>query len=88
MTTIKEMASIEYELDFESLQMLERDFLRLEDSKLPPIKNMSGSRNDLKKLISHMKSINEDGFLKKYGRIAEITKVSMHNSTVKDLMHF
>jgi hypothetical protein len=43
MATIKEMASIEYELDFESLQILERDFLRLDDSKLPPIKNMSGS---------------------------------------------
>jgi hypothetical protein len=42
---------------------------------------MYGSGNDLKKLISHMKSINDDGFLKKYGRIVEITKVSMHNST-------
>jgi hypothetical protein len=33
MTTIKEMASIEYELDFESLQMLERYFLRLDDNQ-------------------------------------------------------
>ena len=35
-----------------------------------------------------MKSIREDEFLKKYGRIMEITKVSMHISIIKALMHF
>jgi len=30
-----------------------------------------------------MKSIHKDGFLKKYGRIVEIIKVFMQNSTIK-----
>jgi hypothetical protein len=49
------------------------------DNKRPIllIKNVSCSRNDLKKLISHMNSICEDEFLKKYGRIVEITKMPM-----------
>jgi hypothetical protein len=88
MTTIKVMTSVEYELDFESLQLLERDCLRLDDSKLSPIRNVSCFGNDLKRLISHMKSIRKDDFLKKYGRIVEITKVSMQNSAIKALMHF
>jgi hypothetical protein len=49
---------------------------------------MSCSGNDLKKLISHMKSIREDGFLKKYERMVEITKVSMQNSITKALIIF
>jgi hypothetical protein len=82
------MNSIEYGLDSESLQHLEEDCLKLNDSKLPPIKNVSCLENDLKKLISHMKSIRKDGFLKKYGKIVEITKVSMQNSTITTLMYF
>jgi hypothetical protein len=35
-----------------------------------------------------MKSIREDEFLKKYGRIVEITMVSVHNLAIKALMHF
>ena len=76
MVIIKEMTSIEYGLDFESLQLLKEDCLRLDDSKLSPIKNMSCSR------------IHEDGFLKKYRRIVKITKVSMQNSAIKALMYF
>ncbi|KAL9391893.1 hypothetical protein Peur_015813 [Populus x canadensis] len=38
MTTIKKMSSIEYELDSESLQLLEENCLRLDDSKLPSIR--------------------------------------------------
>jgi hypothetical protein len=63
------MIFVEYKLDSESLQLLEGDCLRLNDSKLSPIKNVSCSRNNLKKVISHLKSIREDGFLKKYGTI-------------------
>jgi len=55
---------------------------------LSPIRNESCSINNLKKLILHMKSIRKDRFLKKYRRIAEITKVSMHNLTIKALMYF
>jgi len=51
-------------------------------------KNVSCSRNDLKKLISYMKSIYEDWFFKIYERIVEIIKVSVHNSIIKALMHF
>jgi hypothetical protein len=76
MVIIKEMTSIEYGLDFESLQLLKEDCLRLDDNKLSPIKNMSCSR------------IHEDGFLKKYRRIVKITKVSMQNSAIKALMYF
>jgi hypothetical protein len=43
---------------------------------------MSCSENDLKKLISRMKNIHKYGFLKKYKRIMEITKVSMQNSEI------
>ena len=60
----------------------------LNDSKSLSIRNVSCSGNDLKKLISHMKSIREDRFLKKYERMVEITKVSMHNSITKALIHF
>jgi len=35
-----------------------------------------------------MKSIREDEFLKKYGRIVEITMVSVYNLAIKALMHF
>ena len=45
------MTYVEYELDSESLQLLNRDCLRLDDSKLSPVKNMSCFGNDLKKLI-------------------------------------
>ena len=71
------MNSIEYGLYSKSLQLLEEDCLRLNDSKLPPIRNVSCFDNDLKKLISHVKSIREDEFLKKYGKIVEIIKVSL-----------
>jgi len=79
MATIKEMTFVEYGLNLEFLQLLEEDCLRLDDSKLPPIKIIGRSKNDLKKLISHMKSIHENEFLKKYERIVEITKVSVQN---------
>jgi hypothetical protein len=82
------MTSVEYELDYESLQLLKGDCLRLNDSKLPSIRNVSCSGNNLKKLISHMKNIHEDEFLKKYKRIVEITKVSVQNSAIKALMYF
>jgi hypothetical protein len=49
---------------------------------------VSYSRNNLKKLLSHVKSISEDEFLKKYRRIVEIMRVSIQNSTMKALMHF
>jgi hypothetical protein len=52
MTTIKEMTYVEYELDSEFLQLLKKDCQRLDDSKLPPVKNMSCFGNDLKKLIT------------------------------------
>lgn len=51
-------------------------------------KNMSCSRNDLNKLILYMKSIYEDWFYQIYERIVEIIKVFVHNSIIKDLMHF
>ena len=79
MATIKKMIFIEYELDYESIQLLEWDCLRLDDSKLSLIRNVSCSGNDMKKLISHMKSICEDKFLQKYNRIMENMKVSMQN---------
>jgi hypothetical protein len=75
MATIKKTASIEYGLEFESLQLLEGDFLTLNDNKLPPIKSISSSENDLKKLLLHVRSIHEDDFSKKYRRLVEITKV-------------
>jgi hypothetical protein len=75
MATIKKTTSIEYGLESESLQLLEGDFLRLNDNKLPPIKSISSSGNDLKKLLLHVRSICEDGFSKKYKRLLEITKV-------------
>jgi hypothetical protein len=53
------------------------------DIATPPIRNVSCFGNDLKKLISYMKSICEDEFLKKYGRIMGITKVSVHNSAIR-----
>jgi len=87
MATIKEMTSVEYRLDYESLQLLKGNCLRLDDSKWPPIKNMSCSGNDLK-FISFIKSIHKYEFLKEYRRIMEITMVSLHNSTMKALMHF
>ena len=88
MATIKEMNSIKYGLDSKSLQLLEEDCLRLNDSILLPIKNVSCIENDLKKLISHMKSIREDKFLKKYEKLVEITKVSVQNSPITSLMYF
>jgi hypothetical protein len=66
MVIIKEMISVEYRLDYESLQLLERDCLRLDDNKLSLIRNESCFRNNLKKLISHMKSIYEDEILNKF----------------------
>jgi hypothetical protein len=88
MVTIKEMTFVEYRFDYESLQLLKGNCLRLDDSKLPPIKNMRCFGNNLKKFISYIKGIHEYEFLKEYGRIVEITKVSIHNSTIKALMHF
>ena len=88
MAIIKEITSIKYGLNSKSLQLLEKDCLRLDDSKLPPIKKLSYFENDLKKLISHMKSIRKDEFSKKYGKIVEITKVSVQNSTITTLMYF
>jgi hypothetical protein len=82
------MIFVEYELDYKSLQLLEWDCLRLDDSKLSLIRNVNCYRNDMKKLISHMKSIREDKFLNKYKRIVKIMKVSMQNSAIKALMHF
>lgn len=79
MVTIKEMTSVEYGSEFESLQLLEGDCLRLDDSELPPIKNISCSGNDLKKLLSRVKSIREDKFIKKYVRRVEITNVYVQN---------
>lgn len=35
-----------------------------------------------------MKSIREDEFLKKYGKIVEITKLFVQNLAIKTLMHF
>jgi len=69
------MTSVEYGLKFESLQLLKGDCLRLNDSKLPPIKSISSSGNDLKKLLSHVRNIREDEFSKKFRRLVEITKV-------------
>jgi len=37
MTSIKKITSVEYELDSESLQLLEGDCLRLDDSNYHPL---------------------------------------------------
>jgi hypothetical protein len=75
MASIKEITIIGYGLDSESLQLLEGDCLRLNDIKLPLIRNVSCFGNDLKRLIPQIKNINEDEFLNKYRRVMEITKV-------------
>jgi len=75
MASIKEITIIGYGFDSESLQLLEGDCLRLNDIKLPLIRNVSCFGNDLKRLFPQIKNINEDEFLNKYGRVMEITKV-------------
>jgi hypothetical protein len=88
MAFIKKMTFIEYKLQSESLQLLEGNCLRLNDSKFPPIKSISSSGNDLKKLFSHVRKIRKDEFSKKFGRLVEIIKVPIQNSATKALLHF
>ena len=82
------MTYVEYGLEFESLQLLEGDCLRLNNSKLPPIKSTSSSENDLKKLLSYVRNICEDEFSKKFRRLVQITKVPIQNLAIKALLYF
>jgi hypothetical protein len=82
------MTYVEYGLEFESLQLLEGDYLRLNNSKLPPIKSTSSSENDLKKLLSYVRNICEDEFSKKFRRLVQITKVLIQNLAIKALLYF
>jgi hypothetical protein len=73
------MTFVEYEWESESLELLKGDCLRPAYNKLSPIKNMSYSRNDLKKLLSHVKSISEHKFLRKYMMIVEVRRMFVLN---------
>ena len=82
------MNFVEYEVEFESLQLLKRDNLRLHNNKISLNKNINCLGNDLMKLLSHIKSLNDDESLKTYRRIIEIIEIHVQNLVIKALIYF
>jgi len=89
MTVIREVTTIEYGLESESLQMTKGDCPRPNASRTPLLKDVRCIINDTSKLFSLTKyQIDEAAFAMKYGRILHLLKVSVSPSAIKAMIHF
>jgi hypothetical protein len=79
---------IEYGKNSELSQLTEGDYPKSDAKKLSPIKNLNCKVNEVNKLIAHFQNMDEIAFLRKYGRLVDIAKVEVLNSTVRALVHF
>ncbi|KAL9363817.1 hypothetical protein Peur_041690 [Populus x canadensis] len=89
MAAIRELTTVEYGLEFESLQMTEGDCPRLNASETPLLKDIRCIINDTNRLFSLTKyQIDEAEFAMKYGRILHLLKVPILSSAIKALTYF
>jgi len=84
MVDIREITTVKYGLESKSLQMIEGDFLRLDDSEIPLLEDIQCIINDTNRWFSLTKyQIDEVEFAMKYGRILHLLKVSVLPSAIK-----
>jgi hypothetical protein len=89
MTVIREVTTVEYGLESESLQMTEGDCPRPNTSGTPLLKDVRCIINDTSRLFSLTKyQIDEVKFAMKYGRILLLLKVPVLPSAIKAMIHF
>jgi len=89
MTVIREVTTVEYGLESESLQMTEGDCPRPNTSGTPLLKDVRCIINDTSRLFSLTKyQIDEAEFAMKYGRILHLLKVPVLPSAIKAMIHF
>jgi len=89
MAVNREITTIEYMLESESLHMAEGDCLRLDVNGIPPLKDVRCIINDASRLFPLTKYMaDETEFTKIYGRILHLLKVPVLPLAIKALIHF
>jgi hypothetical protein len=89
MAVNREITTIEYGLESESLHMAEGDCLRLDVNGIPPLKDVRCIINDASRLSPLTKYLADEAeFTKRYGRILHLLKVPVLSLSIKALIHF
>ena len=89
MAVNREITTIEYGLESESLHMAEGDCLRLDVNGIPPLKDVRCIINDASRLSPLTKYLADEAeFTKIYGRILHLLKVPVLPLSIKALIHF
>jgi hypothetical protein len=89
MTVIREVTTVKYGLESESLQMIKGDCPRLNAGGTPLLKDVRCIINDTSRLFSLTKyQIDEAEFAMEYGRILRLLKVPILPSAIKVMIHF
>jgi len=89
MAVNREITTVEYGLESESLHMAEGDCLRLDVNGIPPLKDVRCIINDASRLSPLTKYLADEAeFTKIYGRILHLLKVPVLPLSIKALIHF
>jgi hypothetical protein len=89
MVVNREITTVEYGLESESLHMAEGDCFRLDVNGIPPLKDVRCIINDASRLFPLTKYLaDETEFTKIYGRILHLLKVPVLPLAIKALIHF
>jgi hypothetical protein len=89
MAVNREVTTVEYGLESESLHMTEGDCPRLDDSGIPLLKDVRCVINDAIRLLPLTKYLaDETEFTKIYGRILHLLNVPVLPLAIKALIHF
>jgi hypothetical protein len=67
MATTAKFSIMEYRKNFELSQLIEGDWFRSGAMKLPPIKNLNCTVNEVNRLMAHFQNMDEIAFFRKYG---------------------
>ena len=85
----REVNTIEYGLESESLHMTEGDYPRLDDSGIPLLKEVRCVINDAIRLIPLTKYLDDETkFTKIYGRVLHLLNVPVLPLAIRALIHF
>jgi len=89
MVVNREITTVEYGLESESLHMIEGDCPRLDDSGIPLLKDVRCVINDASRLLPFTKYLaDEKEFTKIYGRVLHLLNVPVLPLAIKALIYF
>ena len=89
MAVNREVNTIEYGLESESLHMTEGDCPRLDDSGIPLLKEVRCVINDAIRLIPLTKYLDDETkFTKIYGRVLHLLNVLVLPLAIRAMIHF